>query len=358
MFAYAQNELKDPWEKSGEYWLNLGQSNNVIVSALRALLKHCGINKAMLTYTPPEQDPLKFGFNRIIFGAPGTGKNCTLNKQAKNCFNDNHMERVTFHPEYTYFDFVGSYKPVMIKKNEAEEIGYRFVPGPFAFTLREALQNSATNYCLIIEEINRARVAAVFGDIFQLLDRNGSGESEYEIMPALELARYLQDTPNLEDNGIKPIRIPKNLYIWATMNSADQGVYPLDTAFKRRWSFEYIDINAGEDDVEGNDDTVVSAWKKIRTRINDLLQEAGVNEDKQLGPFFLHGKELENGDSFLAAFKSKVLMYLYEDSARHIRDKIFKTKGIRYSKLCEAADSLESLRSLFKEIGDGQEGAR
>lgn len=299
----------------------------------------------------------QFQLNRIIFGAPGTGKSYQANLDANELLlrerkedkaldieekknKADHLERVTFHPEYTYFDFVGSYKPVM----NGENIQYKFVAGPFARMLRLALDaqknNAQDKFCLIVEEINRARVAAVFGDIFQLLDRKENGESVYEIMPSLELFRYLMHDNNqvLQDEDIKPIRIPSNLFIWATMNSADQGVYTMDTAFKRRWSFKYIGINDGEDDVVGKDEDVVSAWKEIRARINNLLQEAKVNEDKQLGPFFLHGKELEDGVSFLAAFKSKVLMYLYEDAARHKRNEIFKTEGIRYSELCADAD--------------------
>ena len=354
-----QKEGWEPVDGSATCWIHPGLNQKRRVPAIQKLLEACGVTSAKLTYSRPN-DPKKLGFNRIIFGAPGTGKSWILNQEVESCFNAK-FERVTFHPEYTYFDFVGSYKPVM----NGENIQYKFVAGPFARMLKLALDAQKTNsqdkFCLIVEEINRARVAAVFGDIFQLLDRNESGESVYEIMPSLELFRYLMhdEKQKLQDEHIKPIRIPSNLFIWATMNSADQGVYTMDTAFKRRWSFKYIGINDGEDDVVGNDEDVVSAWKEIRARINNLLQEAKVNEDKQLGPFFLHGKELEDGVSFLAAFKSKVLMYLYEDAARHKRNEIFKTEGIRYSDLCDSADdNSENLLSLFKEVGDGQEGAR
>lgn len=260
----------------------------------------------------------KLGFNRIIFGAPGTGKSYQLNKQAEYCFDADHMERVTFHPEYSYFDFVGSYKPVMEGKN----IKYDFIPGPFARILVKALNDKEHPYLLLIEEINRARVAAVFGDIFQLLDRNESGESEYEIMPSLELARYLQNNPKLKNEEIKPIRIPNNLYIWATMNSADQGVYPLDTAFKRRWSMEYIPYNPPKGKILPDD-----KWNQIRTGINRLLLEKGhVNEDKLMGYYFLK-KEERTSDKLKDALQNKVLMYLFDDAAKHCRKEIFKIEG-------------------------------
>ena len=117
--------------------------------------------------------------NRIIFGAPGTGKSHLLEKDRKQYFDDAHYERVTFHPSYTYSQFVGAYKPVALKNTESkDDITYSFVPGPFCRTLAKAIQNPSENFLLVIEEINRANVAAVFGDVFQLLDRDESGKSE------------------------------------------------------------------------------------------------------------------------------------------------------------------------------------
>lgn len=315
---------------------------------------------------------LPFPRNRIIFGAPGTGKsflasgnaNYLLFSKGQNTLTKDEakhvissideekpgklsrarswcMERVTFHPEYSYYDFVGSYKPVMREvpvadvkdgnpgKGEDEQgeqaterkIEYDFVPGPFARILVKALNDKEHPYLLLIEEINRARVAAVFGDIFQLLDRKENGESEYEIMPSLELARYLQNNPKLKNEEIKPIRIPNNLYIWATMNSADQGVYPLDTAFKRRWSMEYIPY--GSEDNE----PIRDLWNQIRTGINRLLLKKGhVNEDKLMGYYFLK-KEERTGDKLKDALQNKVLMYLFDDAAKHCRKEIFKIEG-------------------------------
>ena len=206
---------------------------------------------------------MKLSYNLIVFGAPGTGKSHYLDdlcgKKKKDVIGDSdsdesyfaRCERVTFYPTYSYAQFVGSYKPVMkdVDKDGFEVspekkgaptrkvIGYEFVPGPFLQILKEALLNEEKNYLLIIEEINRANAAAVFGDVFQLLDRNDDGESEYSITPSREMSEYLErKSSDGKDDVAKDVDsklwIPSNLYIWATMNSADQGVFPLDTAFK------------------------------------------------------------------------------------------------------------------------------
>ena len=279
--------------------------------------------------------------NYIVFGAPGTGKSFYFSQliEENELFADKY-ERVTFHPEYSYFDFVGSYKPVMEEKDGVEQIVYRFEAGPFARVLKKALsKDSIINevpYLLMIEEINRARVAAVFGDMFQLLDRNEKGESVYPISPARDLLTYL--TTNNEDGEAVELKngkiyIPSNMYIWATMNSADQGVYPMDTAFKRRWCFEYVDID-NKEDVLKNGSAICKEWNEIRKKINGLMQNAGINEDKQMGAFFVSQKELQDAVSFIASFKSKVIMYLYEDAAKHKRMAVFREPQKRYSELC------------------------
>ncbi len=297
--------------------------------------------------------------NRILFGAPGTGKSYNLEQDVRELYKEDAnlieacTERATFHPEYSYFDFVGSYKPVMESientpeqgdENETDgekdkpkqgQIIYDFVPGPFARVLKEALQEiekngkKAQKYVLIIEEINRAKVAAVFGDIFQLLDRNEEGESEYGINPSKELRNYL----GLKEG--KKLKLPANMYIWATMNSADQGVYPMDTAFKRRWSFEYAELDDGATAMQN--EPYHADWEMLRKHVNALLQKEGINEDKQMGPFFLKKSELREQNAFKNAIQNKVLMYLFEDAAKHKRKKIFKEpdKGMRYSAICK-----------------------
>ena len=224
---------------------------------------------------------------------------------------------------------------------EGQNIKYAFEPGPFARVLKKALSNPGKDYLLIIEEINRARVAAVFGDMFQLLDRNKNGQSEYFITPAKDLLAYLTTEEKDEAGNIiqqraelegGKLRLPANMFIWATMNSADQGVFPMDTAFKRRWSYKYVGIDEAEKNIKGN---CAEEWKELRKRINQLLQEAGINEDKQLGPFFLKETELEDTATFKEAFAEKVIMYLFEDAARHHRSHIFKSANLRYSALTD-----------------------
>ena len=192
-----------------------------------------------------------FERNRILFGAPGTGKSYTINQEAKlllGADNETDYERVTFHPDYSYANFVGTYKPVPIKDNHGNDsITYAYVPGPFMRVYVQALKNSRTDgirpFLLIIEEINRANVAAVFGDIFQLLDRGDDEVSEYPIQASEDIKAYLAKELGGNPEDYAKIRIPDNMFIWATMNSADQGVFPMDTAFKRRWDFTYLGID-------------------------------------------------------------------------------------------------------------------
>lgn len=271
--------------------------------------------------------------NKIFYGAPGTGKSYYLNYLAKSNFNEDKTKRITFHPSYSYQQFVGSYKPNPIYKTLLHEkevvyesnkknihsdqleplIDYAFVPGPFMEILVEALkpENKDDNYLLIIEEINRANVASVFGDVFQLLDRKSDGSSTYEIGFNTDIKNYLKSKNIAEEM----ISIPKNLHIWATMNNADQGVMPLDTAFKRRWTFRYVGINEFEDDISGVSIWLADkcfAWNEFRHELNNKLKEH-VHEDKLIGPFFMNSNELNNSETV----KSKLVLYLREDVLRH-----------------------------------------
>lgn len=276
----------------------------------------------------------------------GYGIKCAQNLNLNYSLDDQQLfERVTFHPNYSYAQFVGTYKPVMKTVGDMEEISYEYVPGPFIRTYIKA-KKTDQNVLLLIEEINRANVAAVFGDVFQLLDRDENGNSEYPITTSEDLRIYLAKPENLggSSDDYKTLSIPSNMYIWATMNSADQGVFPMDTAFKRRWEFEYIDIDNNEDQIEdceipvGNNKKV--KWNKLRKAINSRLIELGINEDKLLGPFFLNKSVLESAmtdDTFVKKFESKVLMYLFEDAAKMKAKKLFKLEENKfiYSELCK-----------------------
>lgn len=298
----------------------------------------------------------KFKQNIILFGAPGTGKSYQLNNNKDELLGigSNNYERVTFHPDYSYANFVGCYKPVSIynKESKKKEIEYKYVPGPFMRTLVNALRSTMSEqpeiYLLIIEEINRANVAAVFGDIFQLLDRK-NGISEYPIQTSEDMRQYLIDELGGEPDDYKEIRLPDNMFIWATMNSADQGVFPMDTAFKRRWNFTYLGINNNEEEIDDKFITIDNdqfKWNDVRKAINDYLSKMNINEDKLMGPFFINPKDINN-DNFDEVFKNKVLMYLFEDAGKQRRNKLFKNNMNIYSEICKEYD-----KNKFKIFAD------
>lgn len=323
------------------------------------------------TEAEESQNPIKyetkyessFPRNRILFGAPGTGKSFKINDDAKELIgeeNEDDYERVTFHPDYSYANFVGTYKPVPTMDSDGKDaITYEYVPGPFMRVYVKALKNSRTDnikpFLLIIEEINRANVAAVFGDIFQLLDRGDNYVSEYPIQASEDIKKYLADELKVDPSEVSKIKIPDNMFIWATMNSADQGVFPMDTAFKRRWDFTYLGIDDNDELIRGKYVIIGSKekqrieWNGLRKAINEFLAEEKINEDKQLGPYFISksvvvpkdgGTEIDS-KNFCDAFKNKVLMYLFDDAAKQKRPSLFEgsAKGqTRYSKICEAFD--------------------
>jgi hypothetical protein len=264
---------------------------------------------------------MKPGINLIYYGAPGTGKSYKVNKEFSN------YKRLTFHPEYTYFDFVGGLKPVVL---EDKTISYEFISGPFTNVLVEAYKNETSNVGLIIEEINRANTAAVFGDIFQLLDRDIEGKSEYPI-DNIDLIKHLRK--ELEDDSISEIIIPPNFSIIATMNSADQGVFVMDSAFKRRWEFVYTPINFdscsyGGKIIAGFDIT----WVEFGKLLNEELSNLGVSEDKLIGPYFLKEKDLDSKDKIA----SKLLIYLWDDVVRYKRSDLFTDKYYQFSEVVNA----------------------
>lgn len=350
-------EQYKPQEYGSYEFADLGLSEEAPVTDQLKQLFHLlqNLNSTVKAQQQVHQEQIEADVSRphnwILFGAPGTGKSYVIDQAAKqypHC-------RVTFHPDYTYAQFVGAYKPVPSQQT-ASGITYGFVPGPFVNTLTESLENPNTPHILIIEEINRADPAAVFGDVFQLLDRNDEGSSEYSMRTSQELKDYLQGKlsanaqktlcaliANLDQSeadastkyDCSEIAIPNNMYIWASMNSADQGVFPMDTAFKRRWTFQYLPIDSDNGMLQSADGAFLSEhWDEIRTNINKLLKSQGrdIPEDKLLGPYFLSARELHNDDedaeqnaqNFVHVFASKVIMYLFEDAARYCRAQVFR----------------------------------
>lgn len=270
-------------------------------------------------------------YNNIVYGVPGVGKSYKI-RQVKD---DYYQVRTVFHPEYTNADFVGQLLPVRkyddSNNEKNDKISYEFVPGPFTRILAKALNDPDSNYMLVIDEINRGNAAAIFGEIFQLLDRNEEGYSEYSIYNKdiydCLIKEYKVDKELLKDG----IFIPPNLYIWATMNTSDQNVYTLDTAFQRRWQMEMLTINFDKDDdtkAQGRIPITNSknklTWKEFVTSINDEISKRNEGmisvEDKRIGPWFAKKNEIEDKD----LFTQKVIKYLWDDAFKMSRTDVFK----------------------------------
>ena len=375
-------EQYKPQEYGSYEFADLGLSEEAPVTDQLKQLFHLlqNLNSTVKAQQQVHQEQIEADVSRphnwILFGAPGTGKSYVIDQAAKqypHC-------RVTFHPDYTYAQFVGAYKPVPSQQT-ASGITYGFVPGPFVNTLVESLENPNTPHILIIEEINRADPAAVFGDVFQLLDRNDEGSSEYSVRTSQELKDYLQgklsanaqktlralivdleqSEADAPDYDCSEIAIPNNMYIWASMNSADQGVFPMDTAFKRRWTFQYLPIDSDNGMLQSADGAFLSEhWDEIRTNINKLLKSQGrdIPEDKLLGPYFLSARELHNDDedaeqnaqNFVHVFASKVIMYLFEDTARYCRAQVFRIPDESQGQLY-LSDLLRNLNTNRPDLG-------
>jgi len=291
------------------------------------------------------------GTNKIFYGAPGTGKSYRI-KVVETGNNDKTKVTTVFHADTQYSDFVGALKPKMGKDDDDKTIvTYEFRPGPFTNALIKALVDKSNHYYLVIEEINRAAAAAVFGELFQLLDREPSGESSYAIdVSDPDMLEYINLKLNVA--GISPITqlsIPANLTLLATMNSSDQAVMPLDTAFKRRWSFEYLPIDFSQNSVPNANFAIQTytglyevTWTTLAEEINNVLIGLGVAEDRLIGPYFLDRKELDTLDNAKAALQGKLFVYLWDDVLRHLdHNALF-------------ASSIKTFGTLSKDFVDGR----
>lgn len=252
--------------------------------------------------------------NILLYGVPGCGKSYTI--KTEYCDDDDHMERSVFHPDYTYSDFVGQILP----RVDEGHIEYRFEPGPFTRILKKAVDVPEEDFYLVVEEINRGNAPAIFGDIFQLLDRGADGCSEYGVSNE-NIASYVYG------DGTTKIKIPGNLFVLATMNTSDQNVFMLDTAFKRRWTMRMIENNI---DACEYADHQICAWgitwgtfaKTINQKITELGENNLSNEDNRLGAYFVCEADLNNAERF----GEKILMYLWNDAFKFDHDKVFKTE--------------------------------
>ncbi len=309
---------------------------------------------------------LNVGANILLYGVPGCGKSWTIEHEY--CKKNTKLERIVFHPDYTYSDFVGQILPVV----SDGLVKYEFKAGPFTSILKEAYLHPMEEYILIIEEINRGNAPAIFGDIFQLLDRKSEmadrddrypvGTSEYGITNE-NIAKIVYGNPSHK------VRIPSNLSIIGTMNSSDQNVFTLDTAFQRRWemrlienNFDYVDKKLARAKIL---DTGIT-WQTFCTQINDIIIENSVgmssSEDKRLGVYFVSIKdlmydermgklsdgkydelirkesskdmteveisrlsEIRNAMKQNRKFPEKVMKYLWDDAFKFNREMVFET---------------------------------
>lgn len=358
-----------------------GQLSIRVITSLSELDAPIEIEETSSTAASPLDEPLQ----QIFFGAPGTGKSFKINEMCAEYEN----YRTTFHPDTDYASFVGSYKPitkrvpqydiyhnVIIDKETNEpvmedRIVYRYVFQAFLKAYiaawREQQNEQPKPVFLVVEEINRGNCAQIFGDIFQLLDRNEAGYSDYPIVAdddlAQELKREFADLNVANADGINALYkggkdvvgsvkngarllLPNNLYIWATMNTSDQSLFPIDSAFKRRWDWKYIKIKDSAKDYKivftnGNE----YDWWQFVTAINERIEGGEIQqEDKKLGYFFAKSK---NGIITADRFLSKVIFFLYND--------VFKDFGFDEDYFKGADGQPMTFASYFDESGEANE---
>ena len=305
-------------------------------------------NKENIISTNKSITPLQ----QIFYGAPGTGKSCGIKKAlAGNNVPNENIFRTTFHPDSDYSTFVGAYKPTMEvvphyesstgAQIEEKRIAYNFIPQAFLNAYVRAYQTDENVY-LVIEEINRGNCAQIFGDLFQLLDRGDDGKSEYSIKADTDIRTYLEGVLGDDNEGIKGgnLCLPANLYILATMNTSDQSLFPIDSAFKRRWEWEYVPIrNEGKGWVIAADGKEWDWWQFLEA-VNEKIASVTDSEDKKLGYYFV--KPADGHTITAKTFVGKVLFYLWNDVFKDygFSDDEFQTKEgkeIRYPMFYETA---------------------
>lgn len=304
----------------------------------------------------------------IYYGAPGTGKSHKIKAQLEGVPKEN-IFRTTFHPDSDYSTFVGAYKPTRgkrplyglfgkdtVRMKDGEDlfedmITYKFIPQSFLNAYTRAYQTDKNVY-LIIEEINRGNCAQIFGDLFQLLDRDENGVSEYTIKADADLKSFLEEELGEGNPGIKDgeLCLPSNLYIYATMNTSDQSLFPIDSAFKRRWDWEYEPIK-----YENTDWKIVIAdteysWTSFQRKVNDKILSATSSEDKLLGDYFVNPSDGVITDKVLL---NKILFYLWNDVCKDGEGEIFKiseTEDVSFSELY-GGNGTTTLKKMMSYLG-------
>ena len=318
-FKQIIKELLLPSTQIKVFLFNMGEEISAFWQFNQEYITH---NRDNIVSSKPEKL-----IQKIFYGAPGTGKSHKVNEIIKG--KDGRNERVTFHPEYDYSSFVGGYKPAM----DGDNIKYEFVPQVFTNIYVNAWNNLENDYYLVIEEINRGNCAEIFGDIFQLLDR----ANDYKITPSKELKEYLKAKLSGNENiDESKLLLPPNLNILATMNTSDQSLFPMDSAFKRRWDWEYIPIDYSRNTEENTSANFVVEltkndefnWLDFIENVNKLIKgNDNLGMDKCLGNYFIKPDIDENTIS-LKSFINKAIFYLWNDVFKdEMEDEsIFKNK--------------------------------
>lgn len=318
---------------------------------------HSSTGDLGLEPTDPSEK-IENGIQKIFYGAPGTGKS----HKVKNLVDgkETRMQRVTFHPEFDYASFIGGYKPTMGNDEGREIIKYEFVPQSFTNIYVNAWNDPVNDYFLVIEEINRGNCAEIFGDIFQLLDR----DSDYDITPSIELKKYLKSVLKDENKGLEKgkLKLPKNLNILATMNTSDQSLFPMDSAFKRRWDWEYIPICYDEKNNENNPnpsynylidlgDGSYFKWNEFITKINKnhIQPNKVLGMDKCMGNYFVKPKPGENKID-LETFINKAIFYLWNDVFKDEKNNVFDENGSYESFFPIKKNGVQQLKELLDRI--------
>ncbi|MCL9770406.1 AAA family ATPase [Flavobacterium sp. HXWNR69] len=334
----------NPEELSKKYGVNI-QFNNINTASVPEFISEISkyIDIKVFQSKPENQSKTELAskfksVNIIFYGAPGTGKSYKVDKIIEN-LDSHYYERITFHPEYDNASFIGGYKPISDKDSAGNDtIKYKFVPQAFTNIYERAWQDLENPYFLVIEEINRGNCAEIFGEIFQLLDRNSS----YTVTPSKELKEYLINEAFEDENHlgiVNGLKLPPNLSILATMNTSDQSLFPMDSAFKRRWDWEYVPIcyevfyldennkkqkNDSFDFEINIEDGKKYSWIKFieKINLNHIKVNPSLGMDKCIGNYFI---KPDNGNVIsLKPFVNKVIFYLWNDVFKDEDNKVFE----------------------------------